>query len=236
MLITNLIQLKNLKDPLRDSVSVLKRITHAEHINTENLLIAKQTINKLEDLFDRIFAIISETSELKTNSQLTHNNTPVVHEKKSKITMIEPTFISAVAYITKPSYSITDIHFIQKAIRYIEENMGKNVISKKSFADHMFLSQTKLYYLLLEITNLSPCNFINKVRLDFAAKMLMRNEYSITEIAEKAGFGDAKYFSTTFKKQFGKSPKQFALECKSIQKNRRQQAINNKPFLTDHTP
>ena len=45
---------------------------------------------------------------------------------------------------------------------------------------------------------------------------LKRNKHSISEVAYIVGFSDPKYFSTSFKKYFGKSPSAFVEKPQSI--------------------
>lgn len=56
---------------------------------------------------------------------------------------------------------------------------------------------------------LSPTEFINTKRLEYAAHLLLKDEYDITEICFMCGFGNMSHFYRSFKKQYGCTPKQF---------------------------
>lgn len=57
------------------------------------------------------------------------------------------------------------------------------------------------------LTNLTPNDFVIQHKLKKAADLLVHEQImQIGEIADKLGFGSAKYFSRLFKKQFGISP------------------------------
>jgi len=56
------------------------------------------------------------------------------------------------------------------------------------------------------LTDQSPTDFIKMVRLDYALELLQNHMYSVTEVSEHCGFSSIGYFSTVFKKHFGKSP------------------------------
>jgi len=45
-----------------------------------------------------------------------------------------------------------------------------------------------------------------------AIQLFKENKYSINEVAFKVGFDEPAYFSTCFKKIYGKTPKQFIEE------------------------
>ncbi len=51
-----------------------------------------------------------------------------------------------------------------------------------------------------------------KHRIDKASELLMNTPLKIYEIAEKVGYNDVYYFSHSFKKQTGLTPKEFRHE------------------------
>jgi AraC-like DNA-binding protein len=70
----------------------------------------------------------------------------------------------------------------------------------------MNVSTSLLYKKIKSLTNQSPTDFIKMVRLDHALELLHSHKYSVTEVSELCGFSTIGYFSTVFKKHFGKSP------------------------------
>ena len=72
----------------------------------------------------------------------------------------------------------------------------------------MAMSRTLFYIKLKSFTGKSPQDFIRIIRLERAAQML-RNGRSVSDAATLAGFENAKYFSTVFKKYFGVSPSKY---------------------------
>jgi AraC-like DNA-binding protein len=60
------------------------------------------------------------------------------------------------------------------------------------------------------ISELTPNDFIQLVRLKKAAELLQGDSYRINEICYLVGFGSSSYFSKRFKKQFGMSPKEIS--------------------------
>lgn len=69
------------------------------------------------------------------------------------------------------------------------------------------ISRTTLHRKLKAHTDQSATEFIRFVRLKKALKMLKTGQYTIDEISYSVGFNTPSYFSQSFKKQFGKSPK-----------------------------
>lgn len=62
---------------------------------------------------------------------------------------------------------------------------------------------------LKALTGYAPADYIRLIRLQHAAQLLKQGEYTITEIADKVGFSDAKYFREVFKKYYGVSPSKY---------------------------
>ncbi|HBG86400.1 MAG TPA: hypothetical protein DDW62_02495, partial [Marinilabiliaceae bacterium] len=56
------------------------------------------------------------------------------------------------------------------------------------------------------LTDQSPSDFIRLVRLSKSAELLESGAYNITEVSELCGFTSVSYFSTVFKKHYGKTP------------------------------
>lgn len=55
----------------------------------------------------------------------------------------------------------------------------------------------------------TPTSYINEIRLNYAANMLLNSSYSITDIIYDSGFSNVSWFNTCFKKKYGISPKNF---------------------------
>ena len=62
---------------------------------------------------------------------------------------------------------------------------------------------------------MSPVDLVIKIKLNHASELLKSNRsLRISEVAYEAGFNNPKYFSTLFKKHFGKTPKEYGEENK----------------------
>lgn len=99
--------------------------------------------------------------------------------------------------------------FIEKVIRLIDENIADPDFTVEKLAGMMFVSRTLFYKKLKSITGLQPIELIRLLRLKKAAQLIETGEFNITEVAYMVGYNDIRYFSTSFKKQFGTSPSQY---------------------------
>jgi len=75
------------------------------------------------------------------------------------------------------------------------------------------LGTTRFTKYCVEISNCTPMEYINRIRLGKAAKMLMTQpDVSATEIAYQCGFSSAQYFTTVFKRHYKKTPQAYRKE------------------------
>jgi signal transduction histidine kinase/ligand-binding sensor domain-containing protein/DNA-binding response OmpR family regulator len=105
-----------------------------------------------------------------------------------------------------------DKAFIDEVIAIIDRNIDDSEFSIDDVCREVAMSRSSFFKKLKILTDQGPNNFIRIVRLNRAAKMIKERKYTITEIAYATGFGDVKYFSTAFKKHFGKSPSRYNSE------------------------
>jgi len=102
-----------------------------------------------------------------------------------------------------------DGDFINTLEKFVLEQIQLEGLSVHDLCRHVGMSRTALYMKLKNLIDMSPQNFIIHTRLKFARKLLLERENNIKEVAYLTGFANPKYFSTSFKKQFGQSPTEF---------------------------
>jgi len=91
-------------------------------------------------------------------------------------------------------------------LNVVRANISNTEFGKDEFASAMNVSTSLLYKKIKSFTDQPPVDFIKSVRLDYALELLQTHKYTVTEVSELCGFGSVGYFSTVFKKHFGKSP------------------------------
>lgn len=95
----------------------------------------------------------------------------------------------------------------QKAIKYIEDNIEKD-ITLETLSTHMSMSIATLKR-RLAAENLSFSHILKVKRINHAATQLRISKNSITQIAFESGFKSAAHFSTAFKSIYSMTPKEF---------------------------
>lgn len=98
--------------------------------------------------------------------------------------------------------------FLKRMIEVVHENISNAQFSKNDFASAMNVSPSLLYKKIKSLTDQSPTDFIKLVRLNHSLELLSNKKYNITEVSELCGFSSVGYFSTVFRKHYGKSPTQ----------------------------
>ena len=60
---------------------------------------------------------------------------------------------------------------------------------------------------------MSPVDLVTRIKLNHAAELLKtKADMRMSDVAYESGFNDPRYFSTLFKKTFGKTPKEYSIE------------------------
>ncbi|MBW5449247.1 response regulator [Cohnella sp. CFH 77786] len=100
-----------------------------------------------------------------------------------------------------------------EAIRiYVDEHYSYELTL--SFLAEMFhLNETYLSGLFKQTAGMTFSDYVTKLRLTKAARLLEENELKLTDIATLVGYSSSSYFSTAFKKFYGISPKEYRDKC-----------------------
>jgi len=102
-----------------------------------------------------------------------------------------------------------DQKFLNKLYKYIEENISNSEINVNLLGQELGYSRTNFYRKVKALTNVTPNDLLKTYRLNRAAELILRREYTLGEISEMTGFGIQSHFSSSFKKHFGVSPKDY---------------------------
>ena len=97
---------------------------------------------------------------------------------------------------------------ILKAKDYIDNYFTDDFTIEK-IAQEIGMSEYHFFRTFKSVFNLSPQQYVIKMRLNNAKKLLEKRDSSISAIAAASGFSDIYSFSKTFKKQFGYSPSNY---------------------------
>ena len=102
---------------------------------------------------------------------------------------------------------------VNEILSYIANNYSNPEINLNTLAEEMDLSVSYICAILKKERNETFVKILTDTRINKAKELLQNPENKIIDIAEKVGFFEPYYFSHTFKKATGYSPKEYRIEC-----------------------
>jgi YesN/AraC family two-component response regulator len=99
-----------------------------------------------------------------------------------------------------------DYEFLKKMNQIIEDNVANADLSVNFLADQLNISRSGLFAKIKSLTDVTPNEMIQVVRLKRAARLLLENNYLVSEVGYMVGFSSPSYFTKCFQKQFGMKP------------------------------
>lgn len=96
---------------------------------------------------------------------------------------------------------------ILRIVRYIEENCSEATLEGSALAVRMNPTYVSKYF--KQKTGINFSEYLNDVRMQKAAGMLESGDCRTYEISEAVGYQNPKNFTRSFKRRFGKTPREF---------------------------
>lgn len=109
----------------------------------------------------------------------------------------------------------SDRVLIDKATAIIEQHLNDKTFVVDHLAGKLGISTSSLYRKLKILTNQSPTEFVRYIRLKKAIRLMNEGNTNVDEIGFAIGFNSHSYFTSSFKKQFGKTPSDYLNDLKS---------------------
>ena len=103
---------------------------------------------------------------------------------------------------------LTAAAYVQKSVEYINANYSYP-ITVEDIAGYVGLSRSHLFRSFELVMQKSPKEYLTEFRMKQACYLLEHSGLSITAIANSVGFDNGLYFSKTFRKNKGMSPKEY---------------------------
>ena len=118
--------------------------------------------------------------------------------------------------LTTVANNNADNRFLLMMTNLIEAHLSDSNLTVDFLTEQMGVSRSSFYNKIKSLTNSTPNELIQLMRLKKAAQLLTEGKYRINEICYMVGFSNPSYFSKCFAKQFGLKPGEFA--AKSAEK------------------
>ncbi len=101
-----------------------------------------------------------------------------------------------------------DNEFLKHITQVIEQNMSNSEFSVPDLCSAMAMSRTVLFERSRQLLSITPNDLIRTIRMKHAMSLIEQGSTVISDIAYACGYSDPRYFSTVFKKHYGKTPTQ----------------------------
>lgn len=111
--------------------------------------------------------------------------------------------------LKRENLTSSDDVFIDKVLKLLNANISDESYDIKELVSDMNTSRSTFYRKLKEITGQAPNDFIQMIRLNRAAELLLQNQNTISEISFMVGYKDPNYFGKCFRKMYGVAPSQY---------------------------
>jgi len=192
--------------PIMDGLELCRKLKTDErtsHIPVVLLTARSAYVHQINGFENGADAYIMKPFNLKIlelNIQNLLNARETIKQKFAQVITLEP---------KNMVINTTEQNFLNKIIQIIEDRIADSEFDVPTLSTEIGMSQPVLYKKIRALTDLSVNDFIKSIRIKRAAQLLKQGAGNISEIAYSVGFSDRKYFSSEFKKHFGKTPSEF---------------------------
>ncbi|BFT69251.1 response regulator [Paenibacillus sp. P36] len=100
-------------------------------------------------------------------------------------------------------------NLVEMAKDYTKNHYHEGDITINKVCSHLHISAGYFSSIFKKETKMTFVNYLNHIRMEAAKEMLRSTDMKALEIAEKVGYADANYFSFSFRKNVGVSPKEY---------------------------
>ena len=102
--------------------------------------------------------------------------------------------------------------FIDNLKEAVRNNMSNPNLKMDDLGEELGISRVQLYRKVKVLTGMSPVELLRLMRLERGKVLLNSTTKTVAEIAYEVGFGTPSYFTSCFKKQYGKLPMELRSE------------------------
>ncbi len=116
------------------------------------------------------------------------------------------------AYLASEQYMKTKFETNNSRINKIHEFLMKNyrdTVDLEGVAEVVHMAPASVCRFFKSSTGLTVFEYLNKIKIDYACKLLLNTDLSIVDISYDCGFNNLSHFNKQFRKFLGQTPSQF---------------------------
>ena len=195
--------------PEMDGLEMCRRLK--EDMETSHIpvvmLTARQTLdNRLEGLRAGADAYIEKPFSFA--HLLTQIETLLLNRQRERESFVKRPYLP----VQSGGISKVEEQFISKITELITKNIRQSEFNVEQLASEMCMSRSSLHRKIKEVSDMTPIDFIRLIRLKKAAELIREKGYRANEVCEMVGINSPSYFIKLFQRQFGMTPKEFAMK------------------------
>lgn len=188
--------------------------THAEAIVESIIAMQNENTNRfranvltLLQLIDSKFTQLDIETSFVKNVKAEYINAVWNYTDKSLIEWLKSKLKAIFSLVDSTKADKNEL-IISKALKFINEHYMENIYIT-DVANHVYLNEDYFGKLFKRNLNISFSDYITRVRIEKAIKLLETGKYKIYQIGEKVGYKSSNYFITAFKTYTGFTPKEY---------------------------
>jgi len=176
-------------------------IHHERHFKIKIGISTGSPVNKSPELFGQTISLTERLCNIAACGQIV-----ISSEMKEELAEELPTATDNTTRTLTPHNE----KFLNNAIETIESMWNVGDFNIRTFGKKLGLSKAQLYRNIIQLSGLSPNNFIKEYRLKKAVEAIGKQQGNVSEIAYQCGFSSPSYFSKCFLERFGILPSSLA--------------------------
>ncbi len=180
-----------------------------EHENSENRILTNVTISYL--YFDIKSTIYKVLGKLNPSTRQREEIEQYLVRIDSDVTLPKAfTLFKKVFSMLEEVHSLAPAGDLTTAmLEYIERHYSDPSLSRQSFAEYFNISEEYVSKYFKEHTNYKFLDYVEKVRIEAACKLLDERQYSIEKISAAVGYNSSVSFRRAFKRYMGITPSEY---------------------------
>lgn len=187
---------------------VLETLDNILKENNEKRILSAQTLKYLcSDIKCTVFKILYD---LNLSSDLITETEELFSDNASQSL---PDFIDLVKKrlmkLFEVSNNCSEDNTAALILQYIDKHYNDPALSRLTFSNHFYISESYASKFFKEYTGYQFTEYLTKVRMDAACKLLSGTNYAIDKIAVSVGYNSDVSFRRAFKSYTGMTPKQY---------------------------
>lgn len=111
-----------------------------------------------------------------------------------------------------PEISDREVTFLDMVREEVIVHLGDSWFGVDDLADAVAMSRRQFQRKLAALTSETPAEFIRRIRMEHAARLVAERVLSIKEIAAEVGYKSSSHFTQVFKETYGVSPGAYILD------------------------